>query len=143
MDEFDEDLLANVDQGIIKYTALAKKLNAPLSTVHFRIKRLEREKLIKYYKGDIDWKKAGFSIMAFVLVSVDVSLLKSIKKKQDALVKEIQSIPYVRECYVTTSEADLIVKIIAKDPGHLKEIVLDNIQSKEGIINTRTMIVLD
>ena len=55
MDSLDEELIANVDSGIIKYTALSKKMNVPLSTVHFRMKKLEKEKVIKYYKGEIDW----------------------------------------------------------------------------------------
>ncbi len=142
MDEFDEELIANVDSGTIKYTSLAKKMNAPLSTVHFRIKRLEREKVIKNYKGEIDWKKAGFSLMAFVMVSVDINLLKSLNRTQDTLLKELLDIMYVREGFVTTSDADMILKVIAKDTTHFKEILLDYIHSKAGIINTKTMIVL-
>ncbi len=142
MDEFDEELIANVDSGTIKYTSLAKKMNAPLSTVHFRIKRLEREKIIKNYKGEIDWKKAGFSLMAFVMVSVDINLLKSLNRTQDTLLKELLDIMYVREGFVTTSDADMILKVIAKDTTHFKEILLDYIHSKAGIINTKTMIVL-
>ena len=117
-------------------------MNAPLSTVHFRIKRLEREKIIKNYKGEIDWKKAGFSLMAFVMVSVDINLLKSLNRTQDTLLKELLDIMYVREGFVTTSDADMILKVIAKDTTHFKEILLDYIHSKAGIINTKTMIVL-
>ncbi len=142
MDEFDEDLITNIDSGIIKYTSLSKKLNSPLSTVHFRIKKLEREKIIKYYKGEIDWKKAGFSLSAFVLISVDINLLKSMNRTQDMLLKELLAIIYVREGFITTSDADLIIKVIAKDTEHFKEILLDYIHSKAGIVNTKTMVVL-
>ncbi|MCL5008329.1 MAG: Lrp/AsnC family transcriptional regulator [Candidatus Marsarchaeota archaeon] len=142
MDEFDEELITNIDSGVIKYTALAKKINAPLSTVHFRIKKLEKDKIIKYYKGEVDWKKAGFTVTAFVLISVDINLLKSLKRTQDMLLRDLLGIIYVREGYITTSEADLILKVIAKDTTHFKEILLDYIHSKAGIINTKTMIVL-
>ncbi len=142
MDEFDEDLITNIDSGIIKYTSLSKKLNSPLSTVHFRIKKLEKEKIIKYYKGEIDWKKAGFSLSAFVLISVDINLLKSMNRTQDMLLKELLAIIYVREGFITTSDADLIIKVIAKDTEHFKEILLDYIHSKAGIVNTKTMVVL-
>ncbi|MGC8479114.1 MAG: Lrp/AsnC family transcriptional regulator [Candidatus Micrarchaeia archaeon] len=142
MDEFDEDIITGIDSGIIKYTTLAKKLNAPVSTVHFRIKKLEKEKIIKHYKGDIDWKKAGFSITAFVLITIDINILRSINKTQDALLKELLDILYVREGYIITSDADLIIKVIAKDTVHFKEILLDYIHSKTGIVNTKTMVVL-
>ncbi|MCL5427876.1 MAG: Lrp/AsnC family transcriptional regulator [Candidatus Marsarchaeota archaeon] len=142
MDELDEEIISSVDSGIIKSTALAKKLNAPLSTVHFRMKKLEKERIIKYYKGEIDWRRAGFGITAYVLVSVDTNLLKNMKYTQEMLRKELLSIIYVKEAYITTSEADLIVKVIAKDTTHFKEILLDYIQAKNGIVNTKTMIVL-
>lgn len=142
MDEFDEDILTNIDFGLIKYTTLAKKLNVPVSTVHFRIKKLEKDKIIKKYKGDIDWKKAGFSLTAFVLINVDINILREINKSQDALLKELLEIAYVKEGYVITSDADLIIKVIAKDTQHFKEILQDYIHSKTGIVNTKTMVVL-
>lgn len=142
MDNLDEELISNVDAGIIKYTALAKKLNAPLSTVHFRMKRLEKEKVIKYYKGEIDWKKAGFTITAIVLINVDKVVLKEKKRTQEMILKELQDVLYVREGYIITGEGDIMVKIIARDTSHLKEIILNYIDSKEGIVKTNTMIVL-
>lgn len=143
MDEIDEGLIESVDGGVIKYTTLAKKMNLPLSTVHFRMKRLERERIIKYYRGEIDWRKAGFSITAIVLITVDTKLLKNMGKSQDQLLKELLQIIYVREGFVTTGDMDMVVKIIARDPPHLKELVLDYIQAKDGITNTNTMIVLE
>ncbi|MEM0201443.1 MAG: Lrp/AsnC family transcriptional regulator [Candidatus Micrarchaeaceae archaeon] len=142
MDEFEEDIITSIDSGIIKSTNLAKKLNAPVSTIHFRVKKLEKEKIIKYYKGEIDWKKAGFSLTAFVLISVDINILRNVKKTQDVLLKELLEIVYVREGFITTSDADLIIKVIAKNTEHFKEILLDYIHSKTGIVNTKTMVVL-
>ena len=142
MDSLDEELIANVDSGIIKYTALSKKMNVPLSTVHFRMKKLEKEKVIKYYKGEIDWKSAGFSIMAFVLVSVDKVILRERNRTQEMILKELQSILYVREGYVITGEGDIMIKIIAKDTSHLKDIIFNYIDPKEGIVRTSTMVVL-
>ena len=142
MDNLDEELISNVDAGIIKYTALAKKINAPLSTVHFRMKKLEREGIIEYYKGEIDWKKAGFTITAFVLVSVDKSLLTKVKRTQDDILKELLQVMYVREGYITTGDADLLIKVIARDPSHLKEILFDYIDIKDGVVKTTTMIIL-
>ena len=142
MDSLDEELIANVDSGIIKYTALSKKMNVPLSTVHFRMKKLEKEKVIRYYKGEIDWKSAGFSIMAFVLVSVDKVILRERNRTQEMILKELQSILYVREGYIITGEGDIMIKIIAKDTSHLKDIIFNYIDPKEGIVRTSTMVVL-
>ena len=43
---------------------------------------------------------------------------------------------------MVTSDADLIIKVIAKDTQHFKEILQDYIHTKAGIVNTKTMVVL-
>ena len=143
MDSLDEEIIANVDSGTIKYTAISKKMNVPLSTVHFRMKKLEKEKIIKYYKGEIDWKSAGFSITAFVMIGVDKVILKERNRTQEIILKELREIMYVREGYIITGDGDIMVKIIARDTGHLKDIILNYIDAKEGIVRTTTMIVLE
>ena len=143
MDEIDEQLLSEVDSGVTKYTALAKKLNMNLSTVHFRMKKLEREGVIKHYRGDIDWNKAGFPIASFIFVNIDVNLLKKLGKTQEKLLKELVSTSYVREGYIITGDEDILLKVIAKDSAHLKDILLNHIDSKEGVVKTKTVIVLN
>jgi DNA-binding Lrp family transcriptional regulator len=143
MDEIDEELIHNIDSGVVKYTALAKKLNAPLSTVHFRMKKMENEGVIKFYKGEIDWKKAGFPLTAFIFVNTDVNLLKKIGKSQEKLLKELVSTAYVREGYVITGDEDILLKVIAKDSSHLKDTLLNHIDAKEGVVKTKTVIVLN
>lgn len=143
MDQFDEELLRLVDSGIIRYSTLAKKTNSPLSTVHIRMKKLEQNKIIKTYKGEIDWKKAGLPLTAFVLIDIDVNLLHSLKKTQDKMLNEFLSLQYVREAYVITGEADLLVKVIAKDSTHLKDILLNHIDRVQGVVGTKTVVVLD
>ncbi len=142
MDQLEEELINLVDRGTIKYSALAKKVNCPLSTVHFRMKKLEEGGIIKLYKGDIDWKKAGFDLTAFILVNIDVNLLKAMHKTQDKLLKELLGVAYVKEGFIVTGEADLILKIMARNSEHLKEILFGHIDAKEGVVKTKTMIVL-
>ncbi|MGC8587375.1 MAG: Lrp/AsnC family transcriptional regulator [Candidatus Micrarchaeia archaeon] len=142
MEEIDEELLAMADSGIIKYTAIAKKLNMSLSTVHFRMKKLEKEGVIKGYKADIDWAKAGFPFTAFVFVNIDVDLLKKLGKTQEQLLKELLGNAFVREGYVITGDEDIMLRVIARDSAHFKEILLKHIDSKEGIVKTKTIIAL-
>ncbi len=142
MDEIDEDIIAAVNSGTIRYSRIAKRLGLPLSTVHFRVKRLEREKVIKYYKGEIDWKNAGLSLTAFISITIDVDLLKKLRKSQKKLLDELLDIPYVQEGYVITGDADILIKVVAKDSEHLGNMLMKQIDSKEGIVRTKTIIAL-
>lgn len=142
MDRIDEEILEAVSNGTIRYSAIAKKLNLPLSTVHFRVKRLEREKVIRQYKADIDWKKAGLSLFAFIYINIDVSLLKSLKKSQKRLLDELLRIPGVQSGYIITGDSDIVLEVVARDSDHLGQIILDYIGSKEGIVRTKTIVAL-
>jgi Lrp/AsnC family transcriptional regulator for asnA, asnC and gidA len=143
MDQFDEELLQLVDSGIIRYSDLAKKMSAPLSTVHVRMKKLEQNKVIKNYKGEIDWKKAGLPLAAFIFINIDVNLLHSMKKTQDKMLKEFLGLRYFKEGYIITGEADMLIRVIAKDSTHLKNLLLDHIDRVEGVVGTKTVVVLD
>jgi DNA-binding Lrp family transcriptional regulator len=143
MDAVDEDIIYAIDSGNIRYSRIAKKLGIPLSTVHFRVKRLEREGIIKGYRGDIDWRKAGLGLNAFVFINIDVSLLKRIGKTQDKLLKELLGIKYVREGYVVTGDSDILLRVMAKDTAHFKEILLNHIDTREGIVKTDTIMILE
>ena len=142
MDRFDEELLELVDSGTTRYSALAKRMAAPLSTVHARMKRLEKDGVIRGYKGDIDWARAGLPLMAFILISIDVNLLHGMKKTQERLLGELLGLQYVKEGHIITGEADMLVKVIAKDSSHLKDILLNHIDSVSGVVRTRTIVVL-
>lgn len=142
MDETDLRLLDLADQGITKYSLLAKKLEMPLSTVHSRMKRMEMEKIIRGYRADIDWKKAGLNLTAFVLIKADVGRLRDTGKTQDTMLEELLETDFVDQGFVITGEADLLIRITARDSVHLKDILLRDIDSMDGITGTRTIIVL-
>ena len=142
MDETDLKLLELADHGITKYSLLAKRLNMPLSTVHSRMKRMELEKVIRGYRADIDWKKAGLNLTAFVLIKADVGKLRETGMTQDSLLEELMETDFVDEGFVITGEADLLIRITARDSSHLKDILLRDIDAMEGITGTRTIIVL-
>ena len=55
-------------QKHVKILALAKKLHEPSATLHYNIKKLEREGVIKSYKAVFDYKKIGEGFTAFILI---------------------------------------------------------------------------
>ncbi|ASI13811.1 Lrp-AsnC family transcriptional regulator [Candidatus Mancarchaeum acidiphilum] len=142
MDGIDDSIISLIDSGTINYSTIAKKLGMPLSTVHFRVRKLEKEKIIEGYKGEVNWKNAGMSVLAFIFVNVDVDLLKKLHKTQQQLLNELTGISYVKEGYIVTGEADIFLKVIAKDTEELGKVLLNSIDAKEGVVKTKTMVVL-
>ncbi len=142
MDEIDGSIIEALDSGTVRYSQISKKLGIPLSTVHFRVKRMERDKTIKYYRAEIDWKKAGLGLTAFIFINIDVELLKRLKKSQKRLLEELVRIPYVQEGFIITGDSDILLRIAARDSEHLSRLLMDSIDLKEGVVKTKTVIAL-
>jgi Lrp/AsnC family leucine-responsive transcriptional regulator len=69
LDRIDRVLLKILQQDSrIPLQKIAKKLGIPKSTVHYRIGRLERAKIIQGYYAKLDPARLGFDYLAVVLV---------------------------------------------------------------------------
>ncbi|MBW2963913.1 Lrp/AsnC family transcriptional regulator, partial [Candidatus Woesearchaeota archaeon] len=49
---------------------IAKKLNIPVTTVHNRIKKLEKLGVVEGYTAKVDYKKLGKPITAYIMMTV-------------------------------------------------------------------------
>ncbi len=124
-----------------KLHVIAKKLKLPISTVHFRIQKLEREKLISYTITK-DSKALGQSIKANIIIYANPKELRLMKKTQTDLARDIIKINNVETTDIITGDGDLLAVVRAKDVEELNNIILNKIQSLNGISNTKTLIVL-
>ena len=69
MDKTDKTLLGIIQQDSrIPLQNIAKKLGIPKSTVHYRIGRLERDKIIEGYYAKLNASRLGYDYLAVVLV---------------------------------------------------------------------------
>jgi len=97
---------------------------------------MEEVKLITGSSLTIDYKKLGYSFIAYVGIFLN-------KTSQTQFVLErISEIPFVTVAHVTTGKFNIFCKIRAKDTNQAKSIIyqLDDI---EGVTRTETMISLE
>jgi len=73
---------------------------------------------------------------AFLLISAELG-------RERDVVKELQSIPNVREVHVTYGVYDVIAKVEAETPQKLKDTITNQIRSLEHIKSTLTMVVVE
>ncbi|MEM2916051.1 MAG: Lrp/AsnC family transcriptional regulator [Candidatus Woesearchaeota archaeon] len=146
MDKLDEndDKLLQLLQSNSKSSVqeLAKETSIPPTTVHNRIKRLEKLGIIKKYTAEIDWKKAGKQVLAYVLVSVEYILPTGGKVQQEDAAKEIKQMEGVEEVSILTGGADILIKVRTKDLDDLNNFVVRKLRNVQGVDKTQTMIVL-
>lgn len=120
---------------------LAKKIGMPPTTIHNRIKKLEQAGIIRNYTADIDYKKLGRPVMAFIGITVNYNV-EGRKIKQQEIARQIKKLEGVREVTILTGGLDIIVKVMARDIDDLNEIVTEKLRDIDGVDKTQTMIVL-
>jgi DNA-binding Lrp family transcriptional regulator len=73
---------------------------------------------------------------AFLLISAELG-------RERDVVKELQSIPNVREVHVTYGVYDVIAKVEAQSPQMLKDTITNQIRALDYIKSTLTMVVVE
>ncbi len=143
LDNNDQKLLMLLQQDCkTSVQNLAKETGLPPTTVHNRIKRLEKLGIIRKYSAEIDWKKAGKPVVAYVLVSFEYILPTGGRVQQEDAAKEIRGMEGVEEVSILAGGADLLVKIRVKDIDGLNDFVVRKLRNVQGVDKTQTMIVL-
>ena len=137
LDEIDHQILDMlIDNTRVPFTDIAKKLLISAGTVHVRVKKMEDAGIIKGSSLTLDYKKLGYSFIAYVGV-----YLKNTSQTTFVL-ERINEIPFVTVAHVTTGKFNVFCKIRAKNTEHAKDVIfmLDDI---EGVYRTETMISLE
>ncbi len=143
MDEKDKRIINILKENSNLSTKnISKRTRIPITTVHNRIKKLRKSGVIKRYTIELDNKKMGRPISAYILITVDYKLLKQIKKSQYDLGKILKTFESVEQVAMVTSGTDIIIKIRVKDIDELDNFVTKHLRNIEGIERTQTMVVL-
>ena len=144
MDKKDVAILNSLKQNA-KYSTnqIAKKTLIPITTVHHRIKKLEKEGIIKGYTVIIDSQKIGKPISAYILVTVDYKLLKQFKLSQQDLVNKIRKLEGIEEAHMVTGGTDIILKVNVESIETLNHLVTERLRNLEAIDKTQTMVILN
>ena len=121
---------------------IAKKSLLAPTTVHARIKKLKKLGVIKRYTIEIDKKKIGKKIGAYVMISVDLKSLKEKNKTQYDLYEEIKKLPGVERVNIVTGGTDLIARIRVTDIEEFDKVLMEKIQLLEGVSKTQTMVIM-
>jgi len=120
----------------IPYRKLAEKIGAHPNTLMQRIKKLEKEGVIKKYAAEVDYEKIGYTIQSVVMIRI-----KKRGLEDPDLLREISKLPQVKSLYATTGGYDCIAIIHAKDKDDLVKI-LQRIQSNDKVLRTTSQLIL-
>jgi len=135
MDDLDRTIIARLtEDGRIPYSRIAQETGVVTTTIHQRVKRLTERGIIAGSRVLIDWKQAGVQVTA--IVSVEAPDDRPLRE----IAEEMQSIPFIQNCYAVTGEFDLLLTVRAKSSDHLGELLEEIRMHAPG--RSRTIVVL-
>ena len=94
-----------------RISSIVKKLGEPSTTIHYNIKKLERDGAIKAYNAVFDYKKIEEGHCTYLLIN----LIPQRYGEPEELAKELAKIPQVESVDIVTGDYELIVKLRTKD----------------------------
>ena len=113
---------------------IAKKTMEPSTTIHYNIKKLEKEGAIKAYKAVFDHKKIDEGFCVYVLINI------SPEAYDTPIAEELAKLEEVERADTIAGEWDVILKIRTKDQDEYYDILKKYIS--KGVIKTLTLTAL-
>jgi Lrp/AsnC family transcriptional regulator for asnA, asnC and gidA len=134
LDELDEKILRMIiDNARIPFLEVARECGVSGAAIHQRVQKLIQLGVVKGSEFIVDAEKIGFETCAYVgIFLISPSTF-------DFVVKELEKIPEVVECYYTTGQYDLLIKVYAKNNKDLLRIIHTELQPL-GLSRTETLI---
>ncbi|MFI5914381.1 Lrp/AsnC family transcriptional regulator [Dactylosporangium sp. NPDC051541] len=127
-------LLALDDDPDVTTLALAHRLGIARNTLHARLQRLRTTGALRDFSRRVDPAALGRGLTAFVSVSLSQTTARR-------AIAALHDIPEVIEVHATTGEADLLLKVVARDTHDLHRIS-DTLVQIPDVVRTSTVISL-
>jgi DNA-binding Lrp family transcriptional regulator len=118
---------------------IAARIGLTASSVHRRIARLRKDKVILADVSILDPKALGYR-MTFI---VEIILEKVRTAEVAAIKKRLQAAPEVQQIYNVTGDVDLMLIVVARDMDHFEHISRQYFSADPHVRRYRTSVVMD
>lgn len=140
LDPLDRAILRELqNEGNISTVELAKRIQLSTPATHTRLKRLEKNGVIRRYAAILDYEKLGFDLLCFVHIALQLHQSDPVERIHNAL----RQMPQVLECHHITGEYDLILKVAVKNRQDLEHFLMRELTPLGGMARIHTSVVLN
>ena len=136
MDDIDRRLLATLlTDARTSYADLARQVGLSAPSVQERVRKLEREGVLRGSSVDVDPKAIGLGVSALV------GLQQREGMDADEIVAGLREVPEIEDCWFVAGEEAFVAKVRVADLDDLDR-TLRVLRHVPGITRTRTTVVL-
>lgn len=116
--------------------SLAREMQMSAPAIAERIARLERQQVVTGYGVRVDWSALGYQTTVYLTITAVPGYQLGL------IMEELSSTPEIDEVLLVTGPFDMLVRLRARDEGHLRDLLLNRIWQIEGIQRTETSITI-
>ena len=127
------------DDARITHQKLAEQVHLSASSVHERVKRLQREGYILGYRAQLNPDKLGAALLVFVEVLLD----RTVHDVMDSFKAAVQARPEILECHLVAGGFDYLLKTRVADMAAYRHFIGGGIWTLPGVRETRTYVVME
>ena len=139
LDKVDKSMLRALQaDGRLSNVELARKISLSPPAAHARLRRLEKDGYIRQYTAVVDREKAGYDLLCFIHISLQMHQVTQVEKFREATRK----MPEVLECHHITGEYDDLLKVVLRNRKDLERFVVDKLTPIPGVARIHTSLVL-
>lgn len=117
---------------------LADKVGMATSPCWRRMKQLEDSGVITGYQANIDRKKVGLGLLAFIRVKIDSHSEEDARRFE----QQVGALPAVIACYAIAGDADFLLQVVAEDLDSFSSFAMEVVRRLPGIKEMQTSFVL-
>jgi Lrp/AsnC family leucine-responsive transcriptional regulator len=140
MDKIDKAILYQLQRNSkLNTKEIANRVGLSITPTYERIKKFEKQGVIKSYVALLDLDKVGKQVIAFCQISLAIHSIKKLNNFRN----NISNLPEVMECYQVTGDYDYIIKITVNTISDLHNFINKKLASIEGISKMRSAVSVD
>jgi Lrp/AsnC family transcriptional regulator, leucine-responsive regulatory protein len=135
LDERDLAIVAALQEDArATYADVGARVGLSASAVHDRVRKLERQGVVRGYRAVIDPEAIGL----FVTALIEASPLDP--QQPDDLPERVRAFPEVEDCLSVAGEANYVLKVRTRTTGELEDLIRR--LRENGGVTTKTTIAL-
>ena len=143
IDEKDLKILGILEKNSSLSThKISKQTLIPVTTINNRIKKLKELGVIKRFTIEVDKRKLGYNLEAYIYISKSLGETKRKGDSMKDLLIKIRKDPFVESAHYVTGEMDMVIKISVKGIDELNDYVANTLPYYTGVEKTRTALIL-
>jgi DNA-binding Lrp family transcriptional regulator len=108
---------------------VSRRLGVARGTVQARLEKLRARGVITGFGPELDPARMGYPVSAFIALEI-------VQGRLEEAVEALRAVPEVLEVHGVTGDRDLMCRVVARDNGHLQEVI--NGMVHEGSVRRST-----